>query len=149
MISPAFRYINCWRRNGGMIKSFKTLNKSDLENFIKNFQESRKDDDFTLRSSLTSQREKIRYKENLKIKIMLKIRLRRIGKKNQPYYQIVVADHRAPVKGRFIEILGSYNPRAEKNKITSIKLNRVKHWLKEGAHLTPTTNSLLKPYLKK
>lgn len=62
----------------------------------------------------------------------VKIRLRRVGAKKQPSYRLVAADERAPRDGRFIEILGHYNPLTEP---PTIKVNedRVLHWLNHGA----------------
>ncbi|WEX09719.1 30S ribosomal protein S16 [Chelativorans sp. AA-79] len=64
----------------------------------------------------------------------LKIRLARAGSKKRPYYQIVVADVRAPRDGRFIEQLGSWNPMLPRD-AERVKLNeeRIKHWLANGA----------------
>jgi len=73
---------------------------------------------------------------------MLKIRLRRIGKKKQPFYRIVVADKNAPVKGKFVEIIGIYNPLVEPKKI-EIKEDRLKYWLEKGARPSDTVNNLL------
>ena len=71
---------------------------------------------------------------------MLKIRLQRIGKKNQPSYRIVLVEHTAPPKGKFIEILGFYNPlKKEKN----FKKDRIEHWLSKGVQLSPTIHNLL------
>jgi small subunit ribosomal protein S16 len=72
---------------------------------------------------------------------MLKIRLTRVGKKNKAYFRIVVCDHTCPVKGKFIEILGSYNPHQEKKVI--LKKNRVKFWLSKGAKLSKSLESLI------
>jgi len=71
---------------------------------------------------------------------MLRIRLTRVGKKNEPYYRLVVTEKSAPVKGRYIEILGSYNPRSK-----NIKLNqdKIENWLKKGAKPSITANNLL------
>jgi len=79
---------------------------------------------------------------------MLTIRLARVGKKNQPQFRIVITDHTRPVKTNFIEVLGSYHPKA-KNKIQSLKLERIKYWLKLGAHQSKAVSKLLKPYLNK
>ena len=68
----------------------------------------------------------------------LKIRLARGGAKKRPFYHIVVADVRAPRDGRFIEKVGTYDPRLPKdaeNRVT-FKLERVKHWLGHGAKPT-------------
>lgn len=77
---------------------------------------------------------------------MLKIRLARVGKKNQPQFRIVVTEHTRPAKSNFLEVLGFYLPK-EKSKIQSLKLERIKYWLKRGAHLSDRVLILLKPYL--
>ena len=65
----------------------------------------------------------------------LAMRLTRGGRKNRPYYSIVVADKRMPRDGRYIEKLGTYNPLLAKDDEKRVTLNeeRIKHWLKEGA----------------
>lgn len=73
---------------------------------------------------------------------MLKIRLRRVGAKKQPSYRIVVADSQAPAKGRFVEIVGFYNPRTEPPTV-ELKPDRVQHWLGEGAQPSDAVRRLL------
>ncbi len=63
---------------------------------------------------------------------MLRIRLRRMGKKKQPSYRVVVADSRAPRDGAFVEVLGYYNPRTEPATV-QIDIERAKLWLSRGA----------------
>lgn len=63
---------------------------------------------------------------------MVKIRLRRMGAKKQPTYRFVVADDRSPRDGRFIEILGHYNPRTEPKTLV-VDQEKVKQWLAKGA----------------
>lgn len=63
---------------------------------------------------------------------MVRIRLRRIGLKGQPTYRIVAADSESPRDGRFLEILGFYNPRTQPATI-HIKEDRAFHWMKNGA----------------
>lgn len=63
---------------------------------------------------------------------MVRIRLRRIGKKKQPEYRVVVADSESPRDGRFIEIIGHYNPRTDPSTMT-IKEDRALYWLGQGA----------------
>jgi len=63
---------------------------------------------------------------------MVRIRLRRIGLKGQPTYRIIAADKESPRDGRFLEILGVYNPRTNPATI-HIKEDRVFHWMKNGA----------------
>jgi small subunit ribosomal protein S16 len=74
---------------------------------------------------------------------MVKIRLRRTGAKKQPTYRVVVTNSRAPRDGRFIEILGHYNPRTEPETV-KIHEDRVLHWLSEGAQMTDTIERLFK-----
>jgi small subunit ribosomal protein S16 len=73
---------------------------------------------------------------------MVKIRLRRVGAKKQPSYRVVVADSRSPRDGRFIEVIGFYNPRTEPETVT-IKEDRALHWLGVGAQPTPAVERLL------
>jgi small subunit ribosomal protein S16 len=72
----------------------------------------------------------------------VKIRLMRMGKKKQPVYRVVAADSRSPRDGRFIEILGTYEPRAEPTKIL-IDHAKVARWLRDGAQPTETVARLL------
>ncbi|HEX9186716.1 MAG TPA: 30S ribosomal protein S16 [Vicinamibacteria bacterium] len=74
---------------------------------------------------------------------MLSIRLRRTGSTKRPYYRVVVADSRAWRDGRFIEVLGHYEPRREPP-VVKIDAERAKHWLGKGAKATDTVRSLLK-----
>jgi len=73
---------------------------------------------------------------------LLKIRLRRTGQKHQPSYRIVVADKDSPRDGRFVEILGHYNPRTEPVTF-EVKEERVRHWVSQGAQPTDTVHRLL------
>lgn len=74
---------------------------------------------------------------------MVKIRLRRMGAKKNPFYRIVVADSRFPRDGRFIEEIGTYNPLTEPSEI-KVDKERVTKWMKEGAQPTDTVKALLK-----
>ncbi|NMB61028.1 MAG: 30S ribosomal protein S16 [Chloroflexi bacterium] len=74
---------------------------------------------------------------------MVKIRLRRTGLKNQPSYRIVVADKEAPRDGRFLEIIGFYNPRTEPFTF-DVKEERVYYWLKQGAQPSESLAQLFK-----
>jgi small subunit ribosomal protein S16 len=69
--------------------------------------------------------------------------LRRIGTKNVPSYRIVVADGRSPRDGRFIEQIGTYNPKQADPNFT-VNLERAQHWLKNGAQPSDTVRSMLK-----
>jgi len=74
---------------------------------------------------------------------MVRIRLRRVGRKKQPIYRIVVADSRAPRDGRFIEIIGNYSPR-QGNTAIDLKTDRANYWLDHGAQPSDTVRSLLR-----
>jgi len=74
---------------------------------------------------------------------MVKIRLRRMGAKKNPYYRIVVADSRFPRDGRFIEEIGTYNPLTDPSEI-KVDLERAKYWISNGAQPTDTVKALLK-----
>jgi small subunit ribosomal protein S16 len=63
---------------------------------------------------------------------MVRIRFRRVGGHNQPSYRIVATDKESPVKGRFIEVLGFYNPRTEPATI-ELEEGRIYHWISKGA----------------
>ncbi len=74
---------------------------------------------------------------------MVKIRLRRMGAKKNPFYRIVVADSRFPRDGRFIEEIGTYNPLTEPAEI-KVDSERALNWIKSGAQPTDTVRGLLK-----
>lgn len=73
----------------------------------------------------------------------VKLRLTRIGAKKNPYYRVVVADSRFPRDGRFIEILGTYNPMVDPAEI-KIDAEKAQKWIKNGAQPTDTVKALLK-----
>ena len=73
---------------------------------------------------------------------MVKLRLTRVGKRKQPSYRLVAANSRAPRDGRFIEILGHYNPMVEPATLV-LKEERIMDWLKKGAHSTEALKRLL------
>ena len=73
----------------------------------------------------------------------VKIRLARHGAKKAPFYRIVVADIESKRDGRFIEAIGTYNPLKEPAEV-SLKNERVKYWMEQGAIPTDTVKSLLK-----
>jgi small subunit ribosomal protein S16 len=74
--------------------------------------------------------------------VAVKLRLMRMGKKKQPTYRIVAADSRAPRDGRFIEIVGSYDPRREPSGIR-IDQEKAQRWLRNGAQPTERVQKLL------
>jgi len=73
----------------------------------------------------------------------VKIRLTRKGTKKKPFYRIVAADTECPRDGRFLELLGTYNPMVDPAAIT-LKQDRVQYWLGEGAKPSTTVKSILK-----
>ena len=79
----------------------------------------------------------------LEVKLMVKIRLRRMGAKKAPFYRIVVADARAPRDGRCIEEIGTYNPLSNPATIT-VDAEKAQTWIKNGAQPTDTVRNLLK-----
>ena len=74
---------------------------------------------------------------------MVKIRLKRMGAKKNPFYRVVVADGRSPRDGKFIEEIGYYDPMKEPN-VISIDAEAAKKWLANGAQPTDTAKALLK-----
>jgi len=74
--------------------------------------------------------------------VSVKLRLMRMGKTKQPTYRVVVADSRSPRNGRFIEILGTYEPRAEPSKVI-IDNDKAVKWLANGAQPTERVSKLL------
>ncbi len=72
------------------------------------------------------------------------IRLRQQGAKNRQTYRLVVTDQRNPRDGKYIEMLGWYNPFEEGEKNSQVKDERLKYWLEKGAMLTPKAQALVK-----
>ena len=75
------------------------------------------------------------------------IRLRREGSKNRPYYRVVVADSRGPRDGKFIEILGTYDPKVA-GQNSSFSVERAEYWMSKGARPSDTVRSLIKKQKK-
>lgn len=75
--------------------------------------------------------------------VAVKLRLMRMGKKKQPTYRVVAADSRSPRNGRFIEILGTYDPRQEPS-VVKIDTAKANDWISKGAQPTETVARLLK-----
>lgn len=73
---------------------------------------------------------------------MLKIRLQRTGRTNCPFWRIVVIEVGRSRQGRFVEILGHFNPR-DKQKSLTVKADRIKHWIAQGAQVSAVVNNLL------
>ncbi len=74
---------------------------------------------------------------------MVRIRLTRLGAKKRPHYRVVAADKRSPRDGRFIELLGWYDPKTDPSTV-KLDLPRVDHWLGQGAQPTETVARLIK-----
>lgn len=73
---------------------------------------------------------------------MLAIRLRRTGSKKRPYFRVVVTDSRTARDSSFVEVLGSYNPRTQPERL-DIKRDRLEYWLKAGAQPSDTVRTLV------
>lgn len=73
----------------------------------------------------------------------VKIRLARHGAKKKPFYRIVIADSESPRDGKFLENVGTYNPLVDPVQV-SLKQDRIKYWINQGAIPTDTVKSLLK-----
>lgn len=76
------------------------------------------------------------------------IRLRREGARNNPYYKIVVADQRSPRDGKFIEIIGTYDPKKKDENFT-LQLDRADYWVGVGARPSQTVGSIITKARKK
>jgi len=74
---------------------------------------------------------------------MVVLRFQRRGSKNKPVFRLVAAEQRFPRDGRFIEVLGTYDPRRQKEKL-AVKVERVRHWLEHGARPSMKAYLLLK-----
>src|SRR3989344_5068268 len=80
-------------------------------------------------------------KQSANITNMLIIRLRRVGRKNDPSFRVIVTDHRRAAKaGKAVEVLGAYDARRGAPQINA---DRVKHWLSQGAQVSGTVHNLL------
>jgi small subunit ribosomal protein S16 len=78
---------------------------------------------------------------------VVRIRLARGGKKKKPFYRIVAADSRAPRDGRFLEVLGYYNPVSEPKDL-KLNIERVDYWVSAGAQMSQTAENLRKKALE-
>ena len=74
---------------------------------------------------------------------MVKIRLKRIGAKKKPFYRIIVADSRAPRDGKYIEQIGTYDPKVDPS-VINVDAEKAKKWLSTGAQPTDIVKKLLK-----
>ena len=94
------------------------------------------------RSTIRSSRPLRRREAEKRYYVAVRLRLMRMGKKKQPTYRVVAADARSPRDGRFIEIVGTYNPRSEPSEI---KIDNAKavHWLNHGAQPSERVKKIL------
>jgi small subunit ribosomal protein S16 len=76
----------------------------------------------------------------------VRIRLTRKGRKKQPFYRIIVADSEAPRDGKFLDIVGTYDP-MQNPAVVSIDNEKLEAWMKKGAKPTETVESLIKKYV--
>lgn len=74
---------------------------------------------------------------------MVRIRLRRMGAKKKPFYRVVIAHKDSPRDGRFIEIVGTYDPRTQPETV-DLKTDRVTHWLQTGAQPSESVGRILR-----
>jgi len=75
--------------------------------------------------------------------VAVKLRLTRVGSKKNPIYRVVAADSRSPRDGKFLEIVGQYNPQTDPSTI-ELNEDKVKDWLSKGAQPTESVRKLLK-----
>ena len=71
------------------------------------------------------------------------IRLQRVGKRGQAYFRVVILEHTSRVKGKYLELLGNYNPHQKEFKV---KKDRIEYWVSQGAQVSPTVNNLMVNY---
>jgi small subunit ribosomal protein S16 len=74
----------------------------------------------------------------------VKIRMRRMGNKNKPFFRIVASDVRSPQSGDYLENLGWYDPKSKDGKNFELKLDRVDQWVKKGAIVTDAVRPLIR-----
>ncbi len=77
----------------------------------------------------------------------VRIRMKRIGARNNPVFRIVVADGRSPRDGKFIEEIGTYNPQLKNNNV-KLNLDRINYWISKGAQPSDTVASFIKKAAK-
>lgn len=78
---------------------------------------------------------------------MVVIRLARFGQTHRPYYRVTVADQRRAATGKYLEVVGTYNPFAKgKEQPLDLKMDRINDWVKKGAQPTRTVKSLIKKF---
>lgn len=75
---------------------------------------------------------------------MVVLRLKRFGRRHRPFYRVCAMDRRAPVNGKVIEELGWYDPLAAEDRMMSLKIDRIDHWLGVGAQPSRTVANLIR-----
>jgi len=73
---------------------------------------------------------------------MLMLRLRRVGKKSQPTYRVIVSEKARNTQGKYLELLGTYNPRTQPRTV-ELNAERITYWISKGAQASPTVHNLL------
>ena len=76
---------------------------------------------------------------------MVRIRLARLGRKRRPFYRVVVADSRSPRDGRFIEVVGTYNPMTDPSTV-ELQMDAIKKWQGKGAQASERVEKLIKQF---
>ena len=76
----------------------------------------------------------------------VRIRLQRVGKKNRPSYRVAVVDSRFPRDGRFIEIVGNYDPLKHGDNNLVLKVDRIQYWVSKGAQMSERVGSFMRRY---
>ena len=71
------------------------------------------------------------------------VRLQRTGKRGQAYFRVVILEHTSRTKGKYLELLGTYNPHQKEFKV---KKDRIEYWISKGAQVSPTVNNLMVNY---
>ncbi|MBJ7448955.1 MAG: 30S ribosomal protein S16 [Parachlamydiales bacterium] len=75
----------------------------------------------------------------------LKIRLRQQGRTNRPFYRLVLTDSRSPRDGKYLEMLGWYNPfETQEDRLLNVRADRVQHWVSQGAQISEAAQTLIK-----
>lgn len=74
---------------------------------------------------------------------MLMIRLQRTGKRGQAYFRVVILEHTSRPQGKYLELLGTYNPHQKEFRV---KKDRIEYWVSKGAQVSPTVNNLMVNY---
>ncbi len=124
------------------VKTSKPPNKTPPVKLLKTPNALLENRKFDIIQSTKHQSLEYTYKPLLILLSVLKIKLSRTGKRNQPYYRVVVAEKRSKLTGQYIDLLGNYDPNDPKNKLT-IDKKRYADWITKGAKPTNTVRQLV------